>query len=148
MVSTTVEKTLFIVVGLGIFAVAAVPLFDIISGLQDQPMAGDEFDGWVRGTIEYGVYMLENDRSWSWEGELWVPGDVSMSQPDSYTILLVLDDGDVRAEREVRCAFAPFHLVYAGPGPERDVYCEMYYEDGKVFVIFEEMQEFIYALKF
>ncbi|MFX0101243.1 MAG: hypothetical protein ACFFCS_16840 [Candidatus Hodarchaeota archaeon] len=34
MVSTTVEKALFIVVGLGIFAMVGVPLFNVISSAQ------------------------------------------------------------------------------------------------------------------
>jgi hypothetical protein len=139
MVSTTVEKALFIVVGLSIFTIVGVPLFNVISNLQHQASAGDMFRDWTR-YIEYGIRQVEDDHSKSFEGEFMVLGNVSMIHPDSYTLRIVLDDGDVYLEHEIRSSFYPLNVTYAGPGPERPVNISIYYDNGMIHLIFEEIQ--------
>ncbi|MFX0102483.1 MAG: hypothetical protein ACFFCS_23150 [Candidatus Hodarchaeota archaeon] len=142
MVSTTVEKALFIVVGLGIFAIVGVPLFNVITKLQGQNSytTEDKFDWWAR-LIEVDTRALEDDNSHYFHGELVVPGNLSITQPDnSYTLHLALDDGDVYLERDIHCYHYPFKVTYAGPGPERPVMFEMYYEGGFIYIILGEIE--------
>lgn len=139
MVSTTTEKALFIIVGLGIVTIAATPLFNIISGLQHRATTEEEFNKWANH-IEYHVGLLEDDRSFVYDKPWWVPENVSMSQPGSYSILLARDDGDVHVEREIRCSNAPIRLTYEGPGPARGVNLSMYFDGLRIVIIFLELE--------
>jgi hypothetical protein len=86
------------------------------------------------------VRHIEEDRSWSSSGRFLVLENVSMSKIGSYAVLWVLDDGEVHLEHEMRCANAPLNVTYPGPGKSREVNFSMWFESGKVHVMFEEIQ--------
>jgi hypothetical protein len=114
MVSTTVEKVLFIAFGLIIFSIVGLPLYNIIQDLVDKDTESRNFE-YIVNQIDYNIHKIEDDNTFVYEGYLVCPEGFSMELfENSYTIKVKVDHSDLQLEEIIYSGAYAIHLVYAG----------------------------------
>ncbi|MFX0101011.1 MAG: hypothetical protein ACFFCS_15655 [Candidatus Hodarchaeota archaeon] len=114
MVSTTVEKVLFIAFGLIIFSIVGLPLYNIIQDLVVKDTESRNFE-YIVNQIDYSIHKIEDDNTFIFEGNLILPEGFSIELfENSYTIKVKVDGSGVQLEEIIYSRAYPILLFYAG----------------------------------
>ena len=114
MVSTTVEKVLFIAFGLIIFSIVGLPLYNIIQDLVSKDTESRNFE-YIVNQIDYSIHKIEDDNTFIFEGNIILPEGFSIELfENSYTIKVKVDGSGVQLEEIIYSRAYPLLLFYAG----------------------------------
>ena len=114
MAATTLEKSIFIALGLTIFTVVGLPLINLMQETLTSTGTTSQFDTLVN-TVESGIRIVEGNESINYSVQVTLPENSSIHvAPDGWSLDIACNCSGVFLEKTLFSYKFPFEVNYNG----------------------------------